>query len=127
MQTKTDLEGRFIFRPAPAGSLAINSGDCYQHLRVWPGGSAPPIAKRELNLVTGDTVRGQFGGTIGGFTAPSIHPVQYLQHPATVFGVMGLAIAAPLAIHEEVEELPATQVFFYSPALSARTLSTSTR
>ena len=116
--TKTDSAGSFIFHKVTAGSLAITSENCYQHVRAWPRASAPPIAKHAVNLVSGPTVRGQFGSTIGGFTAPSIHPSQYLQHPATVFGVMGLAIAVPLAIHEETTVLPATQVFFYSPSLS---------
>ena len=120
-RTKTDSAGFFTFSKVKAGSLSITAPNCYQHVRAWPEASAPPSAKNKLNLVSGPTVRGQFGSTIGGFTAPSIHPAQYLQHPATVFGVMGLAIAAPLAIHEEKTVLPATQVFFYSPTLSQPT------
>ena len=114
--TISNAAGYYIFFDVPAGSLAITSGDQFQHLRVWLRKTAPPIAKHEANLVCGPTVRGQFGSTIGGFTAPSIHPVQYLQHPATVFGMIGLAIAAPLAIHEETEKAPMDM--FYSPSLS---------
>ena len=114
--TISNAAGYYIFFDVPAGSLAITSGNQFQHLRVWQRKTAPPIAKHEANLVCGPTVRGQFGSTIGGFTAPSIHPVQYLQHPATVFGVIGLAIAAPLAIHEETAKVPIDT--YYSPSLS---------
>ena len=114
--TMSNAAGYYIFFDVPSGSLAITSGDQFQHLRVWKRKTAPPIAKHEANLVCGPTVRGQFGSTIGGFTAPSIHPVQYLQHPATVFGVIGLAIAAPLAIHEETAKPPVDT--YYSPSLS---------
>ncbi|MEC7695941.1 MAG: carboxypeptidase-like regulatory domain-containing protein [Planctomycetota bacterium] len=114
--TISNAAGYYIFFDVPSGSLAITSGDQFQHLRVWQRKTAPPIAKHEANLVCGPTVRGQFGSTIGGFTAPSIHPVRYLQHPATVFGVIGLAIAAPLAIHEETAKVPIDT--FYSPSLS---------
>ena len=115
--TMSNAAGYYIFFDVPPGSLAITSGDQFQHLRVWQRKTAPPIAKHEANLVCGPTVRGQFGSTIGGFTAPSIHPVQYLQHPATVFGVIGLAIAAPLAIHEENAKVPVDT--YYSPSLSS--------
>ena len=114
--TTSNAAGYYMFFNVPAGSLAITSGDQFQHLRVWQRKTAPPIAKHEANLICGPTVRGQFGSTIGGFTAPSIHPVQYLQHPATVFGVIGLAIAAPLAIHEETAKVPVDT--YYSPSLS---------
>jgi hypothetical protein len=115
--TKSDAAGYFVFREASTGSLSIKSGDFSQHLRVWTRTSAPPIAQADAKLICGPTVRGQFGSTIGGITAPSIHPVQYLRHPATVAGVIGLAIAAPLAIHEELAPLPATVT--YSPSLSS--------
>ena len=113
---KTDSAGCFVFREVSAGSLVLKSGDYSQHMRVWPQTSAPPIAQAEAKLVCGPTVRGQFGGTIGGFTAPSIHPARYLRHPATIGGVIGMAIAVPLAIHEEIASVPATLV--YSPSLS---------
>ena len=115
--TKSDSNGYFVFDAVSAGSLAVASDDCSQHLRVWTKASAPPIAQSEAKLVCGPTVvRGQFGNTIGGLTAPSIHPAQYLRHPATAFGVIGMAIAAPLAIHEEIDDVPATPL--YSPSLS---------
>lgn len=113
---KTNSAGCFVFREVSAGNLVLKSGDYSQHMRVWPQASAPPIAQAEAKLVCGPTVRGQFGGTIGGFTAPSIHPARYLRHPATIGGVIGLAIAAPLAIHNEIASIPATMV--YSPSLS---------
>ncbi len=115
--TKSDSNGYFVFQEVSAGSLAVESDDCSQHLRVWPQASAPPIAQSEAKLVCRPpVVRGQFGSTMGGFTAPSIHPAQYLRHPATAFGVIGMAIAAPLAIHEEIDDVPATPL--YSPSLS---------
>ena len=120
--TKSDAAGYFVFHDVSAGSLAVASDDCSQHLRVWTQASAPPIAQSEAKIVCRPpVVRGQFGSTIGGFTAPSIHPAQYLRHPATAFGVIGMAIAAPLAIHEEVDELPASQINFYSPSLANET------
>ena len=112
----TDSQGGFQFGAVPAGNLALRSGDYSQHMRVWTADSAPPIAQTQATLVCGPTVRGQFGNTIGGFVMPSIHPVQYLRNPATIGGIIGLAIAAPLAIHNPIPPVPATLV--YSPSLS---------
>ncbi|MEK6270674.1 MAG: carboxypeptidase-like regulatory domain-containing protein, partial [Planctomycetales bacterium] len=73
--TKSDSNGYFVFDSVSAGSLAVASDDCSQHLRVWTKASAPPIAQSEAKLVCSPAVvRGQFGNTIGGLTVPSIHP-----------------------------------------------------
>ena len=112
----TDSRGVFILHDVVGGPHVLSSGDYSQHLRAWTHDSAPPSAGAVAKLVCGPTVRGQFGSSIGGFSMPSIHPARYLNHPLSIGGVIGCAIAAPLIIHEPTPEVPASLV--YSPSLS---------
>lgn len=112
----TDSHGVFVLQDVAGGTQVLSSGEHSQHLRVWTHDSAPPAAAAVAKLVYGPTVRGQFGSSIGGFTMPSIHPARYLNHPLSIGGVIGCAIAAPLVIHESTPEITASLV--YSPSLS---------
>ena len=114
--SSTDSRGVFVLHNVVGGAHVLSSGDYSQHLRVWTHDSAPPAAGAVAKLVCGPTVRGQLGSSIGGFTMPSIHPARYLNHPLSIGGVIGCAVAAPLIIHEPTPEVPATLVF--SPSLS---------
>lgn len=104
-RTTTNGQGRFTVGGVRGGMHRLVSGENSRFVRTWTKEAAPPAAKSDAALVVGPAVRGQ----IGGFRLPaihsglpSIHPIQYLNSPLTVGGLIGAAIAVPVAIHRPV-------------------------
>ena len=59
VSTKTDGTGRFEFQRVRAGGYVLNVGAQSLQVRVWDARVAPPSARKELLLVSGDVVRAQ--------------------------------------------------------------------
>jgi hypothetical protein len=95
----TDPEGRFATAGLAGGLYLLATPDTAQTVRVWQPGTAPPQARRAALIVTGPTVRGQFGpvrpATPGHFDGALL---KALSHPAVISGLTAAAIAVPLAV-----------------------------
>jgi hypothetical protein len=109
--TVTDDNGNFRVAGLKGGVCAITCGEHSSVYRLWSPGTAPPSAKGQVVLYSGNVVRGAHGkhhhahppgaGYIGGFTLPSIHPVQFLKNPWTIGVAIGAAAAIPIALHDD--------------------------
>jgi hypothetical protein len=98
----TNEKGIFAFRGLKGGVYQLTSANGVVAYRVWQSQTAPPGASPAAIVVAGeDAVRGQLGcGCVG----------MFLSRPLVIAGVIGAAIAVPLAIalSEDEEEAPAT-------------------
>jgi len=98
----TNEQGLFAFRGLKGGVYQLSSANGVAAYRVWQPQTAPPGASPAALVVAGeDAVRGQLGcGPLG----------MFLSRPLVIAGVIGAAIAVPLAIalSDEDEEAPAT-------------------
>jgi hypothetical protein len=98
----TNEKGIFAFRGLKGGVYQLTSANGVVAYRVWQSQTAPPGASPAAIVVAGeDAVRGQLGcGYLG----------MFLSRPLVIAGVIGAAIAVPLAIalSEDEEEAPAT-------------------
>ena len=94
-----DEQGRFAITGVRSGTYVLASGQQSSIYRAWAPGTAPPAARREVQLRVGPVVRGHFGGKIGSHL-PSIHPAQYLHNPVTVGGLIGMAVGTPIILHD---------------------------
>lgn len=97
--TTTDEHGRFAIDGVRGGAYVIISGNQANNYRAWAPGTAPPSASNSVQLRLGPIVRGHFGGKIGSHL-PSIHPVQYLNNPVTIGGLIGMAVGLPIILHD---------------------------
>ena len=96
----TDDQGRFAINGVRGGTYVVASGQHSNIYRAWAPGTAPPAARRQVLLQVGPVVRGHFGGKIGSHL-PSIHPAQYLHNPVTIGGLIGMAVGAPIILHDD--------------------------
>ncbi len=98
----TNEQGIFAFRGLKGGVYQLTSANGVAAYRVWHPQTAPPGASPAALVVAGeDAVRGQLGaGCLG----------MFLSRPLVIAGIIGAAIAIPLAIalSEDEEEAPAT-------------------
>ena len=101
----TDQFGQFRILAVRGGTHQLMSGDHSRFLRTWTKEAAPPGAKSQVMLSTTPVVRGQFGGSIGP-SMPSIHPWRYLNHPATLGGIIAAGLIVPTAMHKPTPDAP---------------------
>ncbi len=93
-RTQTDQDGRFRFSGLSGGTYQIASVDAATLCRCWTEKTAPPAARQELLLVSGEGVeRGQhpFGEIL--FSAPILIAL-----------VIAAAIAIPIAVHNSQDD-----------------------
>ncbi|QEG36168.1 hypothetical protein Pr1d_34770 [Bythopirellula goksoeyrii] len=111
--TKTDPSGNFQVAGLKGGVVEVAAAGTQGNCRLWAPGTAPPAAQPGLLVVSQDqVVRGQncgsrvgcgtgvFGGQGGGVLG------FMLDHPLVTAGVIGTAIAIPLALDDN--DSPAT-------------------
>jgi hypothetical protein len=89
MATVTDRSGNFTFTGLRGGTYQLVAGRTHGHFRLWAPGTAPPSARNGALLVVGKgPVRAQQG------------PIGYwLGNPWVIAGLVAVAIAVPVAIH----------------------------
>lgn len=107
---QTDAAGKFQVAGLRGGAIEVASKGTMGNCRVWAPGTAPPAAQPGLLVVAeGDVIRGQHGGRRvpghsygrgvrghgGGLLAKMI------EHPLVTAGVVGAAIAVPLAVSND--------------------------
>jgi hypothetical protein len=93
----TDRQGQFTILDVRGGPHQLTTDQQSLFLRAWTQEAAPPVAQSLVVLSRQPVVRGQ--NTIGGFNLPSIHPGRYLNHPATIGGLIGAGIIVPTAMY----------------------------
>lgn len=95
----TDESGGFRFRGVQGGVHQIVAGNYRQICRTWDPNAAPPSARARLRIVLGDgPIRGQSG------------PIGYwLGNPWVIAGLVAVAVAIPVAIHNHRSNRPASQ------------------
>ncbi|MBL4884233.1 MAG: carboxypeptidase regulatory-like domain-containing protein [Planctomycetaceae bacterium] len=69
--TVSGKNGEFAVRNLSSGVYQVSTGQTQAVVRLWEGQAAPPSAKKNVLLVSGSTVRAQFGG-LGGLDAMQI-------------------------------------------------------
>jgi len=96
--TVTDPAGRFRFSGVRRGTHQIVAGPTRRICRTWNPNAAPPSARQRVRIVVGDEpVRGQDG------------PMGYwLGNPWVIAGLVAVAVAVPVAIHNHRASRPAT-------------------
>ena len=102
-ESKSDTEGRFVLGNLRGGSYFIGTKDTGKLCRVWTEVAAPPAAVDSLLLTDGPVVRGRYapgcypssGGLFGGSL------VNFVSNPWVIAGVVGSAIAIPLAVDDD--------------------------
>jgi hypothetical protein len=119
----TNANGRFALPSMRGGVYTLSCGNHVGLYRLWAPNTAPPRAESALVLFGSQVVRGQSctpdapcgaagcgtcggrhakpGHFIGGFSLPSIHPVQFLKNPWTIGAAIGAAVAIPIALHDD--------------------------
>lgn len=104
---KTNADGGFAFRGV-RGVAQLKSEKAAVVVRGWAQGSAPPSATPALLMVEGDAVaRGQhYAG--GGTQQMVTRGKSLLANPLFVAGVVGTAIAVPVAIANSDDDDPAS-------------------
>lgn len=95
----TNEQGQFAIRGVQPGIYSIATGTDVAVFRVWAPNTAPPAARPQAVLYSGMVARG-LGDKFGSWL-PSINPWQMLHSPTTVGVAIGMALAIPIAIHDE--------------------------
>ena len=112
-KTQTDKAGNFQVAGLKGGVVEVAAAGTHGTCRLWSQGTAPPAAQQGLLVVAPqDIVLGQCcgegvgcgsgiagGGGLLGFVA---------DHPLLTAGVIGAAIAIPLALDDDDDDHPAT-------------------
>jgi hypothetical protein len=90
VRTVTDRSGGFRVANLRGGTYRIVAGEAAGIYRLWAPGTAPPSARPTAMIASGDQqlVLGQ-GGRL----------MQFLRNPWVIAGLVTLAIALPVAIH----------------------------
>lgn len=103
-QVRADHEGKFNVPGLQGGVYRIASRGQESFYRVWAPNTAPPVAQQGVTLVVGqDVVRGQYGAPQGPFTSVA----QWIaDHPIITAGVIGAAIAIPVALDDDDDFVP---------------------
>lgn len=93
-KTQTDQEGRFALSGLTGGTYYVATVDSAAFCRCWTERTAPPAAKHDLLLVSGEGIqRGQhpFGDML--FSAPVLIAL-----------VIAAAVAIPIAVHNSQDD-----------------------
>ena len=95
--SKSDENGYYTIRGLRGGTYQIATAGGAGVFRAWSEGTAPPTAQSGALIVVGDgAVRGNYGyGAVDGQYSPV---AQFLSNPWVVAGLLGAAIAVPIAI-----------------------------
>jgi hypothetical protein len=95
---ESGLDGRFSIRGLQQGGVyQIAAGGGHGIYRVWAPGTAPPAALPQAQVVTqGPIYRGQQG------------PKFWLAAPWVALGIIGAAIAVPIALNASKDDPPAS-------------------
>lgn len=104
---KTNKDGGFAFKGV-RGVAHLQTDNAAILVRSWAPGAAPPSATPAVLLIEGqDFVRGQrpAGPVAQGFVS---HSKRLLANPLFVAGVVGTAVAIPVAIHNADDDDPAS-------------------
>lgn len=98
-QVRADHEGKFSVPGLQGGVYRVSSHGQENIYRMWAPNTAPPVAQQGVTLVVGqDVVRGQYGTGGGPFT----NMAQWIaDHPIITAGVIGAAIAIPVALDDD--------------------------
>jgi hypothetical protein len=93
-KTQTDKDGRFQLNGLTGGTYQIATLDSAAVCRCWTERTAPPAARQELLLVSGEGVqRGQYPFSDMLFSAPVLIAL-----------VIAAAIAIPIAVHNSQDD-----------------------
>ncbi|QDU87681.1 hypothetical protein Pla175_10470 [Pirellulimonas nuda] len=94
----SNADGAFGFQGVTPGVYCLQQGDTVQACRVWTPETAPPNALSSVLIVpTGDAVLGQYSPPHTNRFLRGAKKV--LAHPLAVAGIVGTAVAIPVAIH----------------------------
>jgi len=96
-EATTDKSGYFLMNNVQAGEYQLSAGENFGHFRFWASQSAPVSAQPGVLFVAGQgPVRGQDG------------PLGYwLSNPWLLAGIVAVAIAVPVAVHNSQNDDPA--------------------
>ncbi|TWT94026.1 hypothetical protein Pla108_37370 [Botrimarina colliarenosi] len=106
-EAKTNADGGFAFKGVH-GVARLESDKAALLVRSWTAQAAPPNATPAVLLVEqGEVARGQrYAGT--GVQNTVSHSKRLLANPLFVAGVIGTAVAIPVAIHNSDDDDPAS-------------------
>lgn len=94
VKTQTDKDGRFNLSGLSGGTYQIATLDSAAVCRCWSEKTAPPAARKELLLVSGEGIeRGQYPFSDMLFSAPVLIAL-----------VIAAAIAIPIAVHNSQDD-----------------------
>ena len=85
----TDHDGRFAVRGLRGGTYEIIAAGQRSHCRAWAPNTAPPDTSRQTLVVVGGQVARGAQGPLG----------YWLGKPLILAGVVGAAVAIPVALH----------------------------
>lgn len=88
VSTMTGADGRFEVRGLKGGVLSVSAGEATAVCRAWTPGVAPPAARDQILLVSGQSQTLGQGGLKAFFTNPWV-----------IAGIVAAAIAIPVGIH----------------------------
>lgn len=93
----SDEEGNFCIGPLSGGSYAVRCQGSSQVIRLWAPGTAPPQARRELQVLATQplVIRGQ-----------QPFPNLFCNEPLLIGVLVAAAIAIPLAVHSSDDRPP---------------------
>jgi hypothetical protein len=98
--THTDEAGIFAVTNLRGGVHQVSTGDAIQICRFWVNGTAPPLAARSVDFVSGDqVVRGQWGPPPGNSLIRRAKV--WATNPFIVGGVVAAAVAVPVALSDD--------------------------
>jgi len=95
---KTDSKGYFTFAHLKGGvyQVTVAESEGTGTYRAWAPGTAPPSAQPGVLVVAGkDVVRGSQGHVRRGLGCAKF----WLSHPCVIAGIIAVAVAVPVAIH----------------------------
>jgi hypothetical protein len=106
-EAKTNADGGFAFKNV-RGAARLESDKTALLVRSWTNEAAPPSATPAVLLVEGSEIaRGQhYAGPVANETVS--HTKRLFANPLFLAGVIGTAVAIPVAIHNADDDDPAS-------------------
>ena len=90
----TDPEGCFAILALEPGAYTLTDGTWVQPIRIWAEGTAPPVAKTEMLVVTQEPI-----------VAGQVSPLRYwMANPNVMLATAAIAIAVPVLIYRPASE-----------------------
>ena len=90
----TDSEGCFAILALEPGAYTLTDGTWVQPVRIWAEGTAPPVAKTEMLVVTQEPI-----------VAGQVSPLRYwMANPNVMLATAAIAIAVPVLIYRPASE-----------------------